>query len=379
LRNNKTTKKPIDFSRTSAMMQKGVRDAVFPGGVVLVSVAGKILYHEAFGTANLFTGQPVSRDTVFDLASLTKPLATTPAIMRLVQENRLDLEDALADVLPAFQNKPAAAVTIARLLDHTGGLPDYRPYFEQLRGLPPEQRRQQLRQRLLAEKQIAAAGAETVYSDLGFMILGWVAEYVAGCSLPDYVHANIYAPLGINGGSDRMLYFPGRLPATRSAAVAATEQCPWRQMVLEGCVHDDNAHAAGGYDGHAGLFGNAVGIHILLDALRRLYLGEEKPAMPIEPMIVRRFLRPPPDGRRALGFDVPSPENSASGKLFSTGTVGHLGFTGTSFWMDLQRSIIIVLLTNRVHPSRSNEKIKLFRPQIHDTIMDGLHDCGLLF
>lgn len=351
------------------MMKQAVIDEVFPGAVLLVSVPGTVVYHKAFGKANLFTGQPVTRDTVFDLASLTKPLATTLAVMLLIQDRHLALENKLETVLPEFKNTPKAVITISQLLNHTSGLPDYRPYYKQLRKFPVTSRRRKLREMLLTEQLTSGIGETTVYSDIGFMILSWVTETLAGMTLPEYIHKKVYGPLGLNDPGGRMLYFTSHATVNNRWPVAATEKCPWRRELLEGVVHDDNAYALGGFDGHAGLFGNAAGVHALLKYLLRIYRGEENLPVLFERNLLQQFLSRSSDSDRALGFDVPSLQGSASGSRFSGNSVGHLGFTGTSFWMDLDRSIIIILLTNRVHPSRTNEKIKKFRPRIHDAIM----------
>lgn len=345
------------------LMRQAFTDRVFPGGVLLASRAGRVLFHDAYGQANIYTGQEMFVDTVFDLASLTKPLATALAVMKLVQENRLDLDLELGAILPAFQNGPKAAIQLRHLLDHTSGLPDYQPYFSSLCRLPYAQRKAALRASLVREPLVSGIGEATRYSDIGFMVLEWVIEQATGYRLDRYVRETIYDPLGISDLAYVDLEKP--LPGT---AFAATEHCPWRRMVLNGLVHDDNAYVMGGIAGHAGLFGTASAVHRLLTALLKAYHGMESPVF--QTPLVRLFLTPPPDGKRALGFDVPSPEHSSSGDRFDrTNTVGHLGFTGTSFWMDLGRRIIVILLTNRVHPSRKNERIKAFRPLLHNAVM----------
>lgn len=354
------------------MMRQAVADRVFPGAVVLVSVGSTVVYHQAFGKANLVTGQRVTRDTVFDLASLTKPLATTLAVMLLVQERQLKLDDELGQVLPEFKSTSKSTVTILQLLNHTSGLPAYRPYYKHLRDLPSEVRKRKLQEMLLSEQLTGVIGEKTVYSDVGFMILCWLSEKFGGMTLPEYLYKKVYGPLGFDARTGRMLFFASSESTDQRWPVAATEKCPWRKVLLQGVVHDDNAFVVGGYDGHAGLFGNTAGVHGLLDYLLRIYRGEEISPALFERRLLQRFLRRCPDADRALGFDVPSRQGSASGSGFSADSVGYLGFTGTSFWMDLNRSIIILLLTNRVHPNRDNEKIKSFRPQIHDAIMTSL-------
>jgi CubicO group peptidase (beta-lactamase class C family) len=149
---------------------------------------------------------------------------------------------------------------------------------------------------------------------------------------------------------------------------AATEQCPWRKDLLVGRVHDENTYVMGGVQGHAGLFGTAVDVHRLLVELLSAYHGRPLAGC-FEPDLVRLFFQRWAGTDRTLGFDTPSVENSSSGRFFSTNTVGHLGFTGTSFWMDLDQAVIVILLTNRIHPTRNNETIRQFRPKLHDAVM----------
>ena len=376
LRSDKPTDATVIKAVVNKMMRQAVADRVFPGAVLLVSVGSTVVYHQAFGKANLDTGQRVTRDTAFDLASLTKPLATTLAIMLLVQERHLKLDDDLGQVLPEFKSTSKSTITIIQLLNHTSGLPAYRPYYKQLRDVPDRARKLKLREMLLSEKLTGVIGEKTLYSDLGFMILCFLIEKISGMKLPEYLNQKVYGPLGFNAQTGRMLYFASSENTDQRWPVAATENCPWRQMMLQGVVHDDNAFVVGGYDGHAGLFGNAAGVHGLLDYLLRIYRGEEISPALFERRLLQQFLHRSSDAGRALGFDVPSQQGSASGSGFSADSVGHLGFTGTSFWMDLNRSIIVVLLTNRVHPSRDNEKIKSFRPLIHDAIMTSLESVS---
>ena len=198
------------------------------------------------------------------------------------------------------------------------------------------------------------------------MLLEWVLEAATGHRLDHWVTQEVFQPLGIES-----LFFVDLEAPPRDAKFAATELCPRRQMLLNGCVHDDNAYAVGGICGHAGLFGTAMDVHALLQELLLTY--HDRPARGLfESKYVKRLFEKRPDSDWVLGFDTPSGEGSSSGHYFSRNSVGHLGFTGTSFWMDLDRRITVVLLTNRVHPSRENQKIKSFRPQIHDAIMKNL-------
>lgn len=348
------------------MMQQAVDDGVFPGGVLLVSTADAVLFFEAYGYADIFTRRKMKRETVFDLASLTKPLATTPAVMRLVGQGKLGLDSGLGPVLPEFRHTDKSGITVKHLLAHDSGLPDYRPYFEELRRLPANKRKSALRDLLVKEPLINAVGKQVLYSDLGFMILGWMVEQVSGKRLDCFVEKEIYRPLGIEN-----LFFADLDSAPRKAAFAATEQCPWRNVLLNGEVHDDNAYVVGGVEGHAGLFGSAGDVGRLLKAMLHAFHGRSETAA-FNKDLLNIFMRRQEGKTRALGFDVPALTDSSSGRHFSKHTVGHLGFTGTSFWMDLEQSVMVILLTNRVHPSRENNRIKEFRPKLHDVVMTKL-------
>jgi CubicO group peptidase (beta-lactamase class C family) len=344
-------------------MKGAVTDGVFPGGVVLAAKNDSLLFFEAYGWANLFAKRPVNRDTVFDLASLTKPLATTLAVLKLVQNYGLDLEQTMGSLLAPFQNTDKARITIRQLLAHTSGLPAYQPYYRKLTAIRMAERKHALRTLLVEAPLMAPAGKAAIYSDLGFMLLNWVVEVVAGKRLDTFLKERIYGPLGIED-----LFFVDVDSAPVKGAFAATENCPWRNCVVEGVVHDENAFALGGVEGHAGLFGTARAVYQLVTILLHIYRGEST-ADVFDGRLIRSFFSRQKTANRALGFDMPSPRGSSSGRFFSNHTVGHLGFTGTSFWMDLECSAIVILLTNRIHPTRDNEKIKEFRPRLHDAIM----------
>ncbi len=347
----------------SGAMEKAIRDGVFPGAVLLVGRAGRVVFHEAFGTTGAATSAKVDCGTVYDLASLTKPLATSLAVMALLKEGLMDLDQQVGDLLPRLAATSKGAITVRQLLAHRSGLPAWRPYFQTLRLLPPGQRRNGLR-RLLAEEDLEALpGAKTCYSDLGFMLLAWIVEEVSGQRLDILVRNSFYKPLGL----ERELFFVDLLRPRPERRFAATENCPWRGRVLLGEVHDDNAHVAGGIEGHAGLFGTAWGVWKLMEAMARCY-GRRQPVGPFDPGLVAEFFAPQ-QGGRSLGFDRVTAGASSAGRFFSSGTVGHLGFTGTSFWVDPDREVAVILLTNRVNPSRENERIADFRPVLHDEIM----------
>ena len=352
------------MKHVDALMQQAISNNVFPGAVLLVSQCGRVKFFDAYGYANLFTQAPMAQETVFDLASLTKPLATTLAIIKLVQDQLLNLDDELGFLLPQFRNSDKSKIKLKHLLYHNSGLPDYQPYYKNLMRLPRETRSKALRELLIKEPLINVVGEKAVYSDLGFMILAWVIEKVSGQRLDRFVGEHVYTPLGL----DKLFFVDLNSSSSTLTGFAATERCPWRGFLLEGQVHDDNAYAVGGFDGHAGLFGTAADVHSLLSELLAAY-GDPDALKPFSHTLVRKFFKPLPGSDRTLGFDTPSRPESSCGAFFSANSVGHLGYTGTSFWLDLDQAIIVVLLTNRVHPTRDNEAIKIFRPQLHDAVM----------
>lgn len=363
---HETLSPAVDMAQVDRLMLQAVADSVFPGAVLLASCDDRILMHSAYGLASLVSKRPITTATIFDLASLTKPLATTLAVMLLCQEDRIGLEQNLGDLLPEFGRSDKAGVTIAQLLSHTSGLPDYRPFYRQLDRLPMSERRPRLRRQLLQEPLVAPPGAQAVYSDLDFMILEWIVETVSGRRLDRFVTETIYAPLNI-----APLFFIDMEQAPPPGAYAATEQCLWRGRIVEAQVHDENAYVLGGVAGHAGLFGTAASVQRLLAELLAAYHGRG-PQRPLRREMVRRFFQQVPGSGRALGFDMPSPPHPSCGCFFPATSLGHLGFTGTSFWIHLKRAVCVVLLTNRVHPSRANTAIRAFRPLIHDAVMEAV-------
>lgn len=351
-------------------MKEALEQGIFPGAVLLVSDKGEIVLRKAYGfSAILPERRPMHEETLFDLASLTKPLATAAVLMILAGENRIGLDQRLKEFFSLDKDDPKSDITVRQLLCHSSGLPAYRPFYKRLRFRPEGDRKGILRRWLLSEPLIAKPGENAVYSDLGFMLIEWIIEKVSGLSLDRFAVEKIYRRAGL----DSLSFRPIGGPSAGSADIAATEDCPWREKVLCGEVHDDNAYAAGGVCGHAGLFGNADDVCSLVTLFKKAYSGERSDLF--SPEIVAAFFvrQNMPEGSTwALGFDTPSEVGSSAGRHFSRNTVGHLGFTGVSFWMDLEKEVVIVLLTNRVHPSRENEKIRTFRPVIHDGIMDNI-------
>lgn len=349
----------------------GIQENVFPGAVLLVSKGGTVLFQKAYGWADIFSKKPMTVDTVFDLASLTKPLATTLAVVKLIRDEHLTFSQRVATVLPGFKTAPKSRITVKHLLAHQSGLPAHHPYYFKIIKTAPEKRFQALNQMLLNQPLAYLPGDQSVYSDLGFMVLKWLVEAVSGKKLADFVENDVYPEYGILLSKTSGLHFRNAKPTYSKRPIAATELCPWRNRLVTGVVHDENAYAAGGVGGQAGLFGSVNDIHTLLSGLLSDYYELSQ-----HPVLGKHLMEAcfGQGGHfdRPLGFDIPSPPHPSCGRYFSANSVGHLGFTGTSFWIDLDQVVMVILLTNRIHPSRQNNRIKAFRPWLHDAVMKSL-------
>lgn len=357
--------------RILQLLLEGVAEGVFPGAVLLVYQRRKNLFFEAVGNRALVPfPRPMTRQTRFDLASLTKPLATSLAVVCLVGQGKLQLDGSLAGLLPsAGIPEDKQEITLRQLLCHCSGLPAWKNYYLSLNTLPQEARKAQIRQLILQEPLDYGPATDTIYSDLGFLLVEWLLEEHSGQDLYNFTRQHLFSRIA--GAT------PEFLPLIEESTphpheFADTEYCPWRGEILSGQVHDENCYVLGGVAGHAGLFGTASEVKCILDTILDT-LSPGKIATPWSTEVLSEFLRPArlvPSSAWALGFDTPASADSSSGRFFSSQTVGHLGFTGTSFWFDLEREMAVILLTNRIHPSRDNDKIKEFRPLLHDTVME---------
>ncbi len=356
------------------LLEEGVTQGVYTAAVGLVGLGGKRRWEGAAGRLSRDPGAPaVTVATVFDLASFTKPLATALALLRLMARGQLTLNSTLGEVLDRDWLPPdKRPLTLLSLLTHRAGLPAWRPFYEKILAAPPADR-PSLPARLAAAEPLEAPG-ETLYSDLGFMLLNAVVEEAAGEDLNSFCRREIYRPLGLPALGFNPLPFltrrasptENRKPKTENRVYAATEEGLIPGRNISGEVHDENAWAAGGVAGHAGLFGTAGEVFTLLAALHAAYHGTTGL---FPPDLARLFLTPAPGGSRTPGFDTPGPDaaSCAAGRYFSPQSVGHLGFTGVSFWLDLAFGQVVVLLTNRVHLGRDDlHKIKAFRPRFHE-------------
>ncbi|MEC4891346.1 MAG: serine hydrolase [Nitrospira sp.] len=362
-----------------AALDAAVRDGVFPGAVLAVRKGGSPIQVACAGHLSTHPpGEAVTASAIYDLASLTKPLATVTAIALLVQEGRCHLEDSVEALLPECAGVPIGGATVRHLLTHSSGLPGWRGYYERLSPaatIPAtEEARGKARQAVLplvcGEALIYERGARSLYSDIGFILLGLIVERCSGMHLDRFFDVRI-ARLA---GAGVLRFIPVEdLAAVRQGGgvahggIAPTEVDSWRGRLLCGEVHDENAAALGGVAGHAGLFGTAESVLAVTGGWLRAYSGQ--PSW-LDSAIVRAFTARQqriPGSSWALGWDTPS-SPSSSGQYFSASSFGHLGYTGTSLWIDPDKELEVVLLSNRVHPTRKNDLIRAFRPTIHDVV-----------
>jgi len=350
-----------------ALLDRAVADGAFPGGVLAVGLNGQLAVHPFGKLENDGEAYDADEDSMYDVASLTKPIVTTTAVMMLVQQGRLDLNRPVETYLPDFaaaaksDPNPAwrARVTLRMLLLHDSGLSDHRDFYKEAKG------HNAVLARVLAEPLVRDPGTQVVYSDLGFILLGEIVERLTGESLDTFAKREIFQTLGM----DRSTFNPPR--KLREDCAPTEMDSTYRKRLVWGEVHDENASAMGGIAGHAGLFSTAGDIAAFAQMILNggIYGHERLLAYStIRQLTAHQTI----DGSaRTLGWDVPE-EPSSSGRYFSSTSFGHTGFTGTSLWIDPERKLFVVLLTNRVNPTRANEKIRQVRPALHDAIFEGL-------
>jgi serine-type D-Ala-D-Ala carboxypeptidase len=346
----------VDAAEVRHLIDSAVAAAVTPAAVVEIGTRRQRLWCEAAGRLRYDTTAPeASEATIFDLASLTKVIATTSLAMAAVRDGRLTLETPVGALLDGWSVGDRAAVNVRHLLDHSSGLPGHLKLWEEVQG------REAYAGAIARVPLERPPGTLAVYSDLGFIVLGLLLERITG-TLLDRQFADLQRAWGTS-----MSFTPSPSARTR---IAPTEFDEARGDFLQGEVHDENARALGGVAGHAGLFG-AVGD---VGAFARLVLSSFREETALAPPALMRVFATPstvPGSSRALGWDTMRPTSSC-GRLFSSTAIGHTGFTGTSLWIDHERDVYVVLLTNRVHPTRANEGLLTLRPAVHDAVIRGL-------
>ena len=345
------------FAAARQILQQAIADRAFPAAVIEVGNSRQPLWRESFGHLTFDPQSPPTRDdTVFDLASLTKVLATTTLVMRQVERGILSLDDPVAHHVPDWRDDGPVLVTIRDLLSHSAGLAAHVPFYRDHQG------RDSFEAAVVQTPRAYEPRTKSIYSDLGFMLLGFILDRIAPL-------ATQFDTLRVHMGNIQDLQFTP--PVIWKARTAPTRIDPWRQRVLIGEVDDDNAWALGGTAGHAGLFGviGSVGEyarHVMQVLEGRTGAFTQAIA---ETFVARRVEIP--GSSRALGWDTMLPTSSC-GTRMSPRAFGHVGFTGTSLWIDPERSVYVALLTNRVHPTPENNAITTVRPALHDAIIEAL-------
>jgi uncharacterized protein YbbC (DUF1343 family)/CubicO group peptidase (beta-lactamase class C family) len=345
-----------DFANIDEIMNAAIARGAIPGGVVLFGHNGKVVYRKAYGQRSVEpVKEAMTADTIFDLASLTKCIATTTSVMKLVQEGKVRLNDPVAAYLPEFAKNGKHDITVRELLTHFSGLPEDLDLKTAWKG------RDVAYQMVMDAKPEFAPGSRFLYSDINFEALGFLVEKVSGMSLNEYAAKNVFEPLGMK----ETRYLP---PAEWLPRIAPTEYDEDNHM-LRGTVHDPTTRRMGGVAGHAGLFSTADDLSIFAqDMLTGFHV--------LTPLTVEKMSTPqqPPTAAslRGLGWDIDSPYSTNRGEFYPIGSFGHTGFTGTSIWIDPVTNSYVVLLTNAVHPHGHNSAIISLRARVATAAVESL-------
>ncbi|MFH0733198.1 MAG: glycoside hydrolase family 3 N-terminal domain-containing protein [bacterium] len=349
-----------NFTEIDSLMQWGVKDSVFPGAVLVVGHRGRIIYEKAFGR---FTydkkSTKVNTSSMFDIASVSKVVSTTSAAMILVDLGKLNLDEKVSYYIPDFGNNGKENITVRNLLLHNSGLPEFVPFYKRYK-IADEVFKElyQLPLKFLP-------GSKYLYSDLGMITLQKVIEKISGTSLDKFVQKNVFDVLEMKN----TMYNP---PAKLKNQCVPTEMDDyWRNKLIQGTVHDENAALLNGVAGHAGIFSTGHDLAVFLQTM--LNKGKYSNKTVFNPSIVSSWTTQQlVSSSRGLGWDTKSEKGSSCGNKFSKNSFGHTGFTGTSVWVDKDKELFVVLLTNRVYPTRNNTKHIRFRPLIHSAIVDAI-------
>jgi CubicO group peptidase (beta-lactamase class C family) len=341
------------------VMDRAIKDSAFPGAIAVVGTRHGATVSYAAGRIDWpADAPPPDESTVWDLASLTKVVGMTTAMMQLVEQDRVELDSPVSRYLPEFAGDGKERVTVRHLLTHSSGLPSWRPLYKEAMTADTAMAI------VYATPLDTVPGARMVYSDLGAILAGKIVERVSGEPLDTYLARHVTGPLGMTS----TVYRPD---ASVRHRVAPTEFDPWRQRQIRGEVHDENAYMLGGVTGHAGLFSTAAD----LTRFARMLLGGGMldGVRVLRPATIAQFtaVQDPGLSHRALGWETPSGQNSA-GHRMSARAFGHTGFTGTSLWIDPERGVFVLLLSNRVNPSRQNTRIGLVRVALADAAIAAL-------
>lgn len=392
------------LARVDQLIEGAIESGITPGASLAIGRRGRLVRLRGYGRLDTRPGYAaVSDSSIYDVASLTKVVGTTTAAMILFEEGRFDLDATVAEYLPELNaGYLGAGVTVRQLLLHTAGLPPFIPLWREYAG------RDAYLHQIAQVEPTYEPGSKMVYSDLGMILVGLMIERISGQTLDAFLQERLFGPLGmtetgfnprawkIDPGTDRFPIkalpptdpgdgieppLPARADTTGDPAILAriapTEvDTVFRMTHLHAVVHDENAYAIGGVAGHAGLFSSARDLalfaQLLLDGGTWRDVGGEVRQV-ISPETIRTFTTPVEPYGRTLGWDTPA-NNSSIGSYFSPASFGHTGFTGTSIWIDPEREIFVVLLTNRVNPTRANSRHVALRREVHDAIRGSIVD-----
>jgi CubicO group peptidase (beta-lactamase class C family) len=366
----KTALDPSRFSQTLAVLDQAIAEGVIPGaalGVWEVKNPDQFLIHSSGQRRVVPSSLPMFDDTVFDWASLSKVMGTSLLAARLKELGQWDWSKKVGEFFP---ESPAKEVTLGSLARHESGLNWWEPFWKSLHQEFGEKlattsiaiRQERVKQVVLTLAPKRPEGQAVEYSDVGFLLLGFVLEKICGQSLDRAIAEMVFEPLKMKGAHYVRVERSAleALEDPQNQVYAATEACPWRGAVLQGQVHDDNAWAIGGFGAHAGVFGR---LEDLITGVAGLFQGGLLSQESLNSMWDRSGNAP--ESSRTLGWDTPSGEQPSASSRFALRSVGHLGFTGTSLWIDRDAGLAVALLTNRVHPSRTHDGIRALRPQLH--------------
>jgi len=334
--------KTLKYDSLTNILEDAVADSAWPGGVMMIGQGDKIIYHQAIGYHTYAQKQATKKDDIFDLASISKVVGTTSAVMKLVENGQLSLDDFAVKYVPELQgpNDVQTAlkktITVRHLLTHTAGFEPFRLFYEM--DCSVESRWDSVFQSELKTKP----GVNTVYSDIGLMVMGKIVESVTGMAQNEYLKQAVFSPLKMEDTG----YLPDPALLDR---IVPTEII--KGVLIHGYVHDENTHSLGGVAGHAGLFSTAPDLSRFCRMM--LHEGELDGVRIFDPETIKLFTtRINPNNSRCLGWD--SPEGESSGGIYiSSHSFGHTGYTGTSLWIDAENNVYVILLTNAVHPDRS--------------------------
>lgn len=367
-----------------SVVNAGIADGATPGAVLAVGRYGRLVHMGSYGTLDPVPGSPAPNDsTLWDLASLTKVIATTTAAMILEEEGKLDLDKPVHYYLPEFDAPEKAGITVRMLLEHRGGMESGSLLWKHYRG------KTEFLQQINARPLAYVPNDSSIYSDWDLVLTGMIIERITQMPEPEFLQQRVWGPLGMRDTGWNPLA-TGPLPADsdctaalgmatpeRLARIAPTEMdTVYRHMHVHGIVHDENTCAMGGVAGHAGLFSS--GRDLAKFAQMLMNGGEYNGVRILGPATIARWTASRHAGSsRATGWDTPS-DHSSAGHYFGPRSFGHTGFTGTSIWMDPARGVFVILLTNRVNPTRANQKISGLRRAVADAVQMAIVDAPLI-